>query len=104
MILDSTFFLKGFIYFLYEISIFKPTFRDAFCLATLLAAVLVFTLRRFYFDSKKRVVYIDGKVGTVLRPVGIEGENGRFLPPLREQLWRRRESTVVRCSSSPRDC
>ncbi|CBK21623.2 uncharacterized protein [Blastocystis hominis] len=50
MILDSTFFLKGFIYFL-----------DAFCLATLLAAVLVFTLRRFYFDSKKRVVYIDGK-------------------------------------------
>ena len=101
--MDSTFFLKGFIYFLYEISIVKPTFRDAFCLATLLAAILVFSLRRFYFDSKKRAVYIDGKVGTALRAVGIEGENGRFLPSLREQLRRWRESTVVRCSSSSRD-
>ena len=60
----------------------RVTVRDALCLLVLLLTILVFIIRRYYFQSKKPAVFIDGKVGHSKICWSIEGKNCWLLSSL----------------------
>ena len=82
----------------------RVTVRDALCLLVLLLTILVFIIRRYYFQSKKPAVFIDGKVGHSKICWSIEGKNCWLLSSLCKQLWWWWESTLVCHSSFTRNC
>ena len=79
--------------------------RDIFGLCLILFTLALFAYARYWIRGKKKTVFVNGKVDCSLCEVTIaESEDGWILPPLCEQLRRRRKSVVGCHRESSGDC